>query len=1231
MQKFFRVLLFSLGLCLLPVFAYAQGQLGVLTGSVLDPSGAVIPGASIVITETNTGVVTNINASSAGYYRVPVPPGTYKLEASQQGFKTAVVENIVVPVAQVVTIDLNMQMGRTAESILVTATAPLLTPSTAEVGNAVSPQEFATLPVAMSDGARQLMTFIYTSLPGTAGDDWSGTINGGQYFTTDILIDGLPVARYDLQGSISEVTPSADAASEFRVEMSGYSAEFGNTGGGVANFGMKSGTNDFHGTLYEYNTNPIFNATGYDVNKLPEGTPWKIKRPLRENNFGGAIGGPIVKNKTFFFFAYEGDRYRSLSPRSYGTVPTLAMRDRADFSQRLGGQIGTDALGRAVFSNEIYDPTSTRRVTAGAVDPVTGVTALSSAVIRDGFGFDPVTGEPLAGSANVIPQAYWSQVSAKLLPLFPTPINDHLTNNIPTYGGQPLLNSTKISTKIDQVINDKHKLSGFFTYSFRHRMMARSGYYLPIPGIPLNQTKVQEIPARLFRLSEDWTISGTTLNHFGFGYNRFGNLNGQPAGDPSGYLPSQLGITGVLDSGGLPFFKFSSKGNIMRNWGRYGSPEWRAEESFVVADTLSHVRGKHSFKFGAELIRYRMNDNFTGQTSGEFDFNEVDTGLPGSMRKTTGLPFASFIIGAVDSGSRAVNLTTPGWRQNLWTLYAQDDWRISPKLTLNYGLRWYIPTALTEVYNRMSSLDPTVPNPGADFIPGAMVFVGNCPTCTHTRAFQRTYFGEFGPRLGFAYNPTQKLVIRGGYGISYSPPIMNGFPGADQGFNSSVPFGNTSLYPRPFNNNAAVPALFLSALQGAPLPAGVQVGVPAFIGTLPNFASDGQNYNGVGMWTHSMAQPYVQNWNLGFQYMLPGEILFEADYVGTKGTHLMAKDLGRYYNSAPAKFKALGDTLDLAWDDAMADPVASAQLAALGVTQKPFPSFDGGNTISQAILRYPQFGQIVNNFPNFGNSTYHALQATVRKRGGHGLNFIASYTWSKTLTNTDGALYGYSGYYYNGQDYYNPKADKSIASFDYRHFLKLTWIYDLPFGNGKRWLGSAGKWNHLVGGWKITAIQQYRSGHPLTVYDTNLSSGIGAGETRLDLLSGVNPLVKFQGPLDPDNGTPFLNPAAFADPPLSDSGTYALRPGTAPRMLNIRGPGNQNEDFGILKDINFSERYKLVFRADFFNVFNRTGLGDPTTDYSTYVPDDPVASQFGKIFDVAHGPRNIMLSLRFDF
>ena len=1238
MRKLSKALWVAL-LLLLPAFAFAQGTRGALTGSVTDPTGALVPEATITITEMKTGVTTTVASSSAGYYRVPVPPGTYKLEAKKEGFKTAVAENIVVPVAQVVDIPFTLQVGSVAESVTVTSEAPLLTSSTAEVSNALSPQEFATLPLEVDDGGRQLMTFIYKSLPGAVGDSWAGSINGAQYFTTDILIEGLPVARYDLQGSISEATPSADAASEFKVQMSSYSAEYGATAGGIANFGMKSGSNEFHGSVYEYVVNPVLNATHWNVNKLPEGSVAKVKAPVRENNFGFTVGGPIRKNKTFFFFNYEGDRRRAASPRNFTTVPTTSMLD-GDFSQWLWNELGTDPLGRPVYQYEIYDPTSTRQVTAGEVDPVTGVTGVSSGLVRDGFGFDPVTG--LAGpNANVIPSSYFSPASATLLGQFPTPINTQLGNNQVGYSGHPKLDINKFSIKLDHVLNDKHRLSGFWTYSGRKRLMGYGGrYWLPLPGYPLDETKIQEIPFRLFRVSEDWTINDHTLNHFAAGYNRFGNFNGQPSGDTAGWLPSDLGITGTPDVK-FPQINMSSvsppsghpargKSNLLSQFGSWQSGiSFNANESYIYSDTLSYVRGKHSFKFGGEYRRYRMNErDWEGQS---FNFSYLQTALPGGFRTKTGHPFASFILGATNGGSRQVNTTSPGLRAGLLSFYAQDDWKATPKLTVSYGLRWELPTPRTEAYDRWSALDPLMPNPGADNFPGALAFLGNCTGCNGRSSFQDRYYRQFGPRLGLAYSATQKLVLRAGYGISYAPPIANGWPSAAAGFNSSVAFGSTGLYPRQFRNPVD-PAIFWTDLSGQSLPQWYtdndRIGVPPFLGTLPDRSPDIMNYQTIEFDPPSSAQPYVQNWNIGIQYQLPGEVLLEVDYVGSKGTRLTAFDIGNRSNNVPTKYmgiSTLGDYLGWDIDEALADPDASAALAQFGVTQKPFASFSG--SVTDALRPYPQFSGLYNAFPNFGNSTYHSLQTTVRKRTRHGLNFIAAYTWSKTLSNADSAIGYYGGYYW--QDMYNQRNEKSLTSFDYRHNLKLTWFYDLPFGKSGKWLTGGGVTDWLLGGWKIAAIHGYRSGNVLQVFNGGVDSGMGQWGVRADVLEGVPQTVPFQGPLDSVNGTPYLNPAAFGTPPVDPvCECYVTRWGTGPRFLPYtRGPAFQNEDFAILKDIRFTERYILRFRADFFNALNRTGLGDPGGGWIDISDPDSAT----RIFGVAHGPRNIMLSLRFDF
>ncbi len=1216
MRRRVAALLAAAILVFLPQALLAQGNLGAITGVVTDSSGGVVPEAAIKTTQISTGVTSTVKTSTAGYYRLPLPPGTYRMEASREGFKTAVADSITVGVAQVVTVDFKLEVGSTAQSVIVTGEAPLLQTSTPEVGSSITATEFATLPLLVDDGGRQLQSFIFRSLPGAVGDEFAGSLNGGQLFSADILIDGLPIARYDIQGgSLIEVTPSADAASEFKVQMSSYSAEYGDTGGGIANFGMKSGTNVYHGSLYEYFQNSVLDATGYDTNILPPGNPQKVKAPLRQNNFGGTFGGPINlprvyngKDRSFFFLDIEENRYRKPTPGGFLTLPTNAMR-QGDFSALLdtSSPIGTDALGRPVFAGEIYDPTTSRMA--------------NGKLVRDGFGFDPVTGLPTS-QANIIPPAEFSKATALILPLFPNVPNDRLINNFPSLRGCcPRLDVDRWSLKIDQVVNPKHRLSSFFNYSDRTRFNERSRHtWPPIPSFPLDPIKQQIVNGRIFRLSEDWTVNDHTLNHLALGYNRARNFNGFT---PTQGWPSKLGITGVADQN-FPFLTFDSKSRL----GPYsvnGNSDDPAE-SYIGQETLSYLRGKHNWKFGAEYIHYRYNVRINNGISGSFNFSQLQTALPGKFQKKTGRDFASFILGAVNSASRAVISTNPGYRQGLLSFYAQDDWKVSPKLTLNYGLRWEIPGPKKEAFDRMSGFDPTVPNPGADGFPGAYVFLGQCQGCNGRSSFEDRYYKEFAPRFGFAYAITRNLVFRGGYGLSYSPPIESHFGDQnDFGFNGAVSL-NHSVFPTPFEN-IADPVIYWTPLSGAALPAGTVVGVPPFAGTLPVRTPDVANGNDVDFLPRQgLHLPYVQNWNLGFQYQLPGNVVLEANYVGSKGTRLLAFDLGGLYNQAPSKYMALGDILgdDFATD--LADPVNGPILASFGVTKLPYPSFSG--PVNQGLRPFPQYTAISNNAPGFGNSTYHSFQLTARKQAGHGLDFIAAYTWSKTLSNADSAIGYYGGYF---QNFYNQKAEKSITSFDFPQVVKLTWIYELPVGKGKRFLSSARHLDALVGGWKVTAIQQYRSGDPLQVYDNNVSDGVfGGGVPRLDLLPGVPEKVPFKGPLDPINGTQYLNPNAFADPPLSASGTFALRYGTSSRFLNkVRGPGQQTEDFGVLKDFRITERVGLLFRADFFNVFNRTGLADPDTNLADGLPSQ--GGTFGTITDVAQGPRTIQLSLRLNF
>ncbi|MGA2631384.1 MAG: TonB-dependent receptor, partial [Terriglobia bacterium] len=817
----FRTWLWVAITLLLPVFAIAQGDRGALTGVVTDPSGAVVPEAAITILETRTGSTTKAASSSAGYYRVSVPPGVYRLEASKEGFKTAVAENIAVPVAQVVTIDLTLQVGSTTQSVTVTSEAPLLTPSTSEVGASITPQEFQTLPMPLDDGGRQPQSFIFRSLPGAVGDAYQGSINGGQQFSHQIMIDGVTIGRYDMSGgSMSEYSPGTDAIGEFKVQMTNYSAEYGGTSSAIVNFAMKSGTNQFHGTAFEYNKNPVFNAAGLLVNAFP-GSP---KNNEKENNFGGTIGGPIRKDKTFFFASYEGDRLTNFSYSGTTTIPTKAMR-AGDFSAFLGAQKGTDALDRPVFANEIYDPTTTRTVDAGATDSVTGLVnnSDSSAVIRDAFG---ATADNGWIPTNVIPGSQFSTATSVLLPLMADPLLGGIKQNTPKIGpSTPVLRRDALNFKIDHAIGSNHKLSGMFGYyrRFLWKRNTSNSAYPPFPGQPISTYKNQEVVGPQARLSYTWTLNDHSVNNMVVAYNRTNNANNLT--NNAKYTP-QLGIPGIPNTC-FPRFSFSTKNTGIQFMSALGvgCANIDPSESYVYQDTYSTTHGKHSLKFGADFTRYRYNTHEPGALSGSFSFNSIETDLPG-FTSSTGHPFASFLMGGADGANRSVYATEPGYRAGSLSFFAQDDWRATSKLTINIGLRWEIPLPKKEAFNRQSGFDPTLPNSGADGILGALSFLGSCSGCINRTSFQDWYFKELGPRFGLAYQVSKNLVFRGGYGISYGPPILNNFGSQNiYGFNSSVPTHRASGAA-----NAVNPVIYLSPLASASLPTGTKIGLPDFTG-----------------------------------------------------------------------------------------------------------------------------------------------------------------------------------------------------------------------------------------------------------------------------------------------------------------------------------------------------------------------------------------------------------------
>jgi hypothetical protein len=1161
---------------------FAQGERGAITGLITDPSGAAIPNVEVVAKDLTTSVETKATTTAAGVYRIPyLPPGSYRVSASLAGFKTAVVQPVEVAVSSVVTADIAMQVGDVAQSLEVSAEATHLETSSSQVGYSVTADEYHAWPIdSNDDGQRQIQSFIFQSLPGTDGGSFEGSINGGPTFSHEVLIEGMSIGRADIAGDTSEYTPSVDAISDFTLQTGALSAQYGGGLTAVANFNIKSGTNQLHGTAYDYLLNNALNANGFDNNAL--GVP---KSPFRQNSFGADLGGPILipklyngKNKTFFFFSYEGDRKTNDTIGALRTLPTADFKD-GNFSSLLnpaftgnsssGTVIGTDGAGNPVSNGEIFDPHSTTQLANGSY-------------VRTPF------------PGNIIPTSEISKVSAAILSLapIPNPTSATFLRNFPGTANQPLFTLDTFGGKFDHVINDKHRVAVFINSNQRDRYNGAGNAYLPVPGSASSPYAEQNIHGIIARVTEDWTIGPHWLNHFGFGYNRLLDSNSSASLD--GNWPSKIGLTGVAETT-FPELLFSgtaTQGGKLVPLGRSNAGV-EPNGSYITQNDTTWIHGAHNVRFGVEIRKYFYNQDPVGNTSGEFTFSPNQTGDPSNLA-STGFSFASFLLGAP---ARAVENISPVLPQSRWwnpAFYVTDDWKVSRRLTLNLGLRWDIVGGLYEVDHRSSGLDPTMPNPGADGYPGALVFLSQL----HRNSFQNTNWKEFGPRAGFAYQIKPWMVLRGGYGINYSPPISNGFGlSSIDGYNGGNNFQTSKRDPVFYWDN----------------------GYPAYTHTLPDIDPTLDNGNGITyIGSNSNRQPYAQNYTLGFQFLLPKNTTLSTNYVGNKGTRLDAQPLNNM-NQLNPKYLALGDTL----------------LANCGTTScapgvpLPYAGFTG--TVAQALLPFPQYagGGVTSMFPYFGTSHYDAAQVVLTHRTGKGLSFLVSYAFQKTLTNTDAALayYGYS------QDVYNRKLEKSVASFDHPQVLKLTWIYELPLGRGRTYLNRGGVVNEVIGGWTVTGIQNYQSGDPLSI-QSGLSGGgyWFNGTIRGDVLTGV-PLYasNTNGPFDYAGGTgqAYLNPAAFAEPPSTPNGVV-LRTGTAPRYSgNIRGPRNPQENFGAFKNFPFREGMYLQFRADFLNAFNRAGRADPDTNLS-----DPT---FGRVLDTGCSscnqeyPREIQLALRFTF
>ena len=1126
-----RITFQALRVCLLSALvtsALAQQNLGVIVGRVTDPSSAVVAGAAVSLINDATGVKRNATTGGSGDFAFGgLAFGTYHVTAEAKGFRKLVRKDVRVYVGETLSLDLALEIGSADQTVEVTGAAPLIESNTSDLGTVVDSKQVNDLPLAVSGNMRSPESFILLA-PGVVGSASTPNINGSQQRSKEVLFDGVMSTGAE-SGGVMFTVPPVESVGEFKLVAANFSAEYGHTGGGVEVFSTKSGANQFHGSLFEYLRNDKFDARGF----ISPITPIN-----RQNEFGASVGGPVWlphyngKNRTFFYFVYDGFRYRSAASNSLLTLPTAA--------QRQGDFLGLTKGGGAL---QVYDPASTTTNSAGAFTRTVFPNAQ-------------------------IPTSRMSKVAVAMLQLLPAPASNAAVNNYTAYGASRFDRDT-YTFKLDHSFSDRSRVSLFGYADVEDSIDAPTLQGAWSPALD------QKRPDRWLRFNHDYSFSGTLLNNFRAGYTHAPQVWDRVQGN-QGYL-QKTGLQGVNPPDNvLPQINFADTyynwGNQIKNQGE------QVNNTLQFADTVSWIHGNHSFKFGGDARWQQTNGADHANQQGSFTFNSNETALPTAL-STTGNSFASFLVGAVDSATYNELFVVPGTRYRYFAFFVQDDWKVNRRLTLNLGLRWDYFSPRGEHNSNISGFDPSLANPGAGGRLGAIAFLGNGTGRNGRSSFANADNKDYGPRFGFAYQLNQKMVVRGGYGLSYG--IGNAAAGLRDsqnfiyGFNAAPSYAST--------NTGVTPAFSLDSGFPTNWP------VPPFINPT---VQNGASVNMIGL--NDGRAPYFLNSQVSVQYSLPGQATFEAAYVGVKGTRLGTNLIN--LNQVNPKYLSLGSLLT--------QSVTSAAAVAAGIPI-PYPGFTG--SVTQALRPYPQYQTINNKSNPNGNSTYNALQVKYTKRLSHGFTVLGSYTWSKSIT--DGNISAGGGD--SGQDYYNRRLEKTIADYDVPQLLSIAYTYELPFGKGKEFLNN-GIASQLLGGWQLTGIQQYQTGMPVQL-TVNNTLPIFNQVLRPNINLGV-PLT-----LDPANplGGPWFNKAAFSIP-------ANFQFGDAPRnMTQLRAPNSYNESFGLMRRIRIKERATLTIRSEFFNAFNRTLFGAPASNVS--------ASNFGFVSSQANSPRQGLMSMRLDF
>ncbi|HLK04452.1 MAG TPA: TonB-dependent receptor [Candidatus Acidoferrum sp.] len=1203
----------------------AQIDTGSILGTVSDSSGARINGATITLTNegTNASLSTN-SAEDGGYKFTPVRIGSYKLTVTMQGFQTATAHGLVVNVGQSVVADFSMKPGAVTETIEVTTSAPVLQSQDASVGQVVDSKSVNDLPLNGRNFTflAQLAAGVNTPQADTRGNAATGAFsaNGSRPAQNNYLLDGIDNNSDTvdfLNGTNFVVLPPVDAIEEFKVQTSGFSAEYGRSGAAVLNATIKSGTNELHGSAWEYFRNDKLDAADFFENAggIPKGA-------LRQNQFGVSAGGPVIKNKIFIFGDYEGFR-RVQGTVATGSVPTAAERasgytDLSDLLKQGGTQ--TDALGRTVPTGTIFDPATTRAVTAGVVDPISGISAVKSGFVRDPFGTcaaSTLTFTAAGCGLNQLPAGRLDANSIALLNLFPNPTSSSLFSN---YAASPKLfeHRNAFDTRMDVNFSDKNQV--FFRFSLADDPQFIPGIFGGVADGGGFQQGTQTANAQQSALGYTHTFSPNLINVVRAGLNYLHTTRVSPSANDLSNIPGKFGILGIpqqAENGGLPAIGI---GGLQTLGSNAFLPSDEVSSTFQLTDDLTKIYGKHTFKMGFEWQHVKFSTLQPPWSRGQFNFDGVYTDIPGKTNGNTGVaqlllvPQATTVAGGInDVGGpnnvfvSNISLTDNG--KNYYGTYLNDDWKVTNKLTLNLGVRWDYFQPVYEHHGNQANFIPSgAPTNGPAYLIPAGPNAGNLSASFLSLLSKdgiALVTGQFGkslvqgqktniaPRFGFAYQRNSKLVVRGGFGIFY-----NGFE--NRGFSPNL----GENYPFQFNFNFSNPDSGHPINNFAGCAKATAGGGPTLETGFSCTPLDPLSVNAGGLGLrgiqYNYLTPYSMGGNLTVQYQLTPTMSVQAAYVTT---------LARHLEVFPSN-----------------NTVTSIQPSSVSAsTLVPFPDFGRGN--SQAETE--------------GSSHYHGLQTKVEKQFHGGLTFLATYTWSKTMSDAGDLLNGGSdnvGYRAPGVPGFGIQKDFKLANFDIRNVFHLSGGYELPFGKGKKYMsGASGLADKAIGGWSVQWIATLQDGQPITLSCPNgTAQSVGCGA----LFSG-QPLKL--GLHTDGNGklSWFGNPAAFTQPAACTT-VNGCDFSTLGGITQVPGPGFHRLDFSIFKDFPFGERRKLQFRTEIFNVtnhpnFNAPGFGGNgvvaiggSTDF-TNTSNTTTFGEIGSTRDNPYDPRQIQFALKFIF